>query len=120
MQNYLLSQGIPEHLILAETESTTTLENMQYSKHLIDAQSQSPQIAFSTTNYHVFRSGIFAAQAGMRAEGIGSPTMWYFWPNAFLREVAALFASQPKLQLAQAILLAFLAGLSGYWRYLVF
>lgn len=120
MQNYLLSRGIPEKLIMAETKSKTTLENMQFSKRLIDEQSQSPQIAFSTTNYHVFRSGIFAAQAGMRAEGIGSPTVWYFWPNAFLREVAALFASQPKLQLTQAVLLAILAGLSGYWRYLVF
>lgn len=48
------------------------------------------KIAFATTNYHVFRSGIWAQLAGLRAEGIGSKTKWWFWPNAFIRECAGL------------------------------
>ena len=43
-----------------------------------------PKIAFSTTNYHVFRSGVFASRQGIRAEGIGAKTKIYFWINAFI------------------------------------
>ena len=44
------------------------------------------RIGFFTTNYHEFRSGIYARRVKMRAEGICSPTRWYFWPNAWVRE----------------------------------
>ena len=51
-----------------------------------------PKIAFSTTNYHVFRSGILASEQGIHAEGIGAHTKSYFWINAFIREfIASLY-----------------------------
>lgn len=87
---YLITQGIPEEAILKETRSTTTLENMQFSGALIAERMPDAKIAFATTNYHVFRSGIWAQLAGLRAEGIGSKTKWWFWPNAFIRECAGL------------------------------
>ena len=46
-------------------------------------------MAFATTNYHVFRSGILAHDEGLAAEGIGSHTKTYFWVNAFIREFIA-------------------------------
>lgn len=76
MKRYLLEQGIPEEQIMPETSSANTLENMKFSKALIS--DSSAKVAFSTTNYHVFRSGIFANQAGLKAEGMGSKTKWYF------------------------------------------
>lgn len=79
---------------MPETKSTNTLQNMKFSKELI-ADSKA-KIAFSTTNYHVFRSGIFAGQAGLKAEGMGSKTKWYFWTNAFIREFVGLLVSQKK------------------------
>lgn len=30
----------------------------------------------------------------MNAEGMGSRTKWYFWPNAFIREFVGLIVSQ--------------------------
>ncbi|MBQ0064850.1 MAG: YdcF family protein [Firmicutes bacterium] len=119
MKRYLLEQGIPEQYILAETKSTTTLENMKFSKELIEAQNPSAKIAFSTTNYHVMRSGILANQAGLQAEGMGAKTKWYFWPNALLREVAGMFAYQPKIQILTLIILGLLAGLTGYLYFLI-
>ena len=47
-------------------------------------------VAFSTTNYHVFRSGLMARRVGMDAVGMGSRTKWYFWPNAAVREFVGL------------------------------
>lgn len=100
MKNYLLSKGVAEDRILLEDKSTNTLENMRFSKAIIDAcwnQADSPKIMYSTTNYHVFRAGMFALQADMMAQGIGAGTKWYFWPNAWLREFVGFMVSSRKL-----------------------
>ena len=105
MKNYLVSQGIDENDIILENKSTTTLENFQYVKALIP--DEDAKIAFFTTKYHVFRSGIWALRAGFRPDqiqGEGSSTKWYFWPNAFVREFAGLMMNN-KLKHARIILL---------------
>ena len=90
IKKYLLFRGIPEELILPETESVNTLQNMKFSKRIIDAKKPDGEILFSTTNYHVFRSGILAGDVGMNADGMGARTKWYFWPNALIREFIGL------------------------------
>ena len=90
MKRYLLDHGIPEDRIIEEDRSTDTFENMKFSKELIMDRNPQGKIAFSTTNYHVFRSGLFARRVKMRAVGMGSKTKWYFWPNAAVREFVGL------------------------------
>ncbi|MBR5046770.1 MAG: YdcF family protein [Eubacterium sp.] len=90
MKGYLLEQGIPEDRIIEENQSASTFENMKYSKEKILAVNSQGKVAFSTTNYHVFRSGLFARRVKMRAVGMGARTKWYFWPNAAVREFVGL------------------------------
>lgn len=104
MKNYLLSQGVPENLIYAETESATTLQNMLFSKRIADSIKPNANILFSTTRYHVFRSGILSAKAGLRADGIGAKTKWYFWPNAQMREFIGLLACEWKINIIFIVL----------------
>lgn len=92
MANYLLSRGVPENRILIENKSTTTRENMLFSKALADQISRDCKAAFSTSNYHVFRSGLLAGKLGWKLEGMGSKTKWYYWPNAYMREFLGLIA----------------------------
>ena len=89
---------IPEGRILTEDKSVSTFENLKYSMELIrkHTNAQEPKIAFSTTNYHVFRAGIFATEQGIKAEGIGSKTKQYFFINAFVREFIATLVSEKK------------------------
>ncbi|MCR4710315.1 MAG: YdcF family protein [Clostridiales bacterium] len=94
MKRYLLEQGIEESQIMAETRSTTTLENMKFSQELISQEKPNAKVAFSTTNYHVFRGGMFAREAGMHASGMGAKTKWYFWPNAEVREFVGLIVNE--------------------------
>ena len=54
------------------------------------------KVAFSTTSYHVFRSGNIAHSIGLDAEGIGSKTKWYFYTNALIREFVANINSQKR------------------------
>ena len=114
MAAYLKEQGIPEENILAEKNSASTLENMKFSRKLIEEICPGAKTAFCTTNYHVFRSGLLAEAAGLSAEGMGSRTRWYYWPNAFMREVAGLFAAHPKKQTAIIVLLSVAAGLCAF------
>ena len=90
MKRYMVEQGIPEERIIEEGQSTNTLENMRFSKEKILAAGGPGKVAFSTTNYHVFRSGLCARRVKMRAVGMGAKTKWYFWPNAAVREFVGL------------------------------
>ena len=90
MKQYLLSQGIPEQQIIEEDQSASTFENMKFSKEKIMETGAAGNIAFATTNYHVFRSGLCARRVKMRALGVGAKTKWYFWPNAWVREFVGL------------------------------
>ena len=109
---YLTQQGIPQERILVENKSATTAENIRFSMELIRAEAKDPKVAFSTTNYHVFRAGNIALSQGVRAQGIGAKTKRYFWINAFVREFIATLSSYAKLHLAiSAALLVITAGM---------
>ena len=113
MGNYLRSCGIPERVILEENRSRNTYQNMEFSKKLIEEREENANdknVIFVTTNYHVFRSGIWAGLAGLRAEGLGSRTKWWFWPNAFVRECIGLLANLALPELIWLIILVVLFG----------
>ena len=118
MKRYLLSQGIPADRIIEEDRSTNTFENMKYSKEKITEEKAAGKVAFSTTNYHVFRSGLFARRTGMRAVGMGAKTKWYFWPNAAVREFVGLLTEhRGKQALILGGMIAAYIGLT-LWSYL--
>ena len=110
MRRYLVGQGVPDGMILPEDRSANTYQNMVYSKALTDAAGPGGKVAFATTNYHVFRSGVWARLAGLEAEGMGSRTRWWYWPNAFMRECAGLLARRWRQELAMVVGMALFFG----------
>ena len=97
MKNYLMDQGIKEDRILVEDQSKNTYENIKFSNELINSKIKNAKIAFSTTNYHVFRAGSIANNQKVSMEGIGAKTKSYFLINAFIREfIATLFLEKKK------------------------
>lgn len=113
MERYLLIRGVSPERILCENQSVNTFQNMQFSKEIIDrhdADADQKNIAFATTNYHVFRGYILSKQNGFDAQGISAKTKWYFFPNAFLREFIGLLYDQ-KLRHLTVIALFLLAAI---------
>ena len=110
MRRYLVDQGVPDSLILPETRSENTYQNMAYSKAIMQEANPQGKAVFATTNYHVFRSGLWASLAGLSAEGIGSRTKWWYWPNAFMREVVGLLKNRWKQEILFLILLIVFFG----------
>ena len=99
MKRYLMEQGIPEDHILKEDKSVNTYQNFSFSKKVIEedtGDAQDKTVAFSTTNYHVFRGYILSKKLGMNVRGLSARTKHYFYPNAFLREFIGLLAEQKK------------------------
>ena len=114
MARYMREQGVPPEQILPECASRTTLENLRFSRKLIEERGGGDRVAFSTSSYHVYRGGILAAESGWNIDGMGSPTKWYFWPNAFLREFVGLLVSNRVQQLTAAVVIMLLsAGLTA-------
>ena len=113
IRNYLLSRDVEDKLILPEDRSVNTLQNMEFSREIIQKTDPEGKTVFATSSYHVFRSGILAKEAGLCAEGIGSRTKWWFWPNAFVRETAGLLRKRWKQEvLFMIVLIAFFDVLS--------
>ncbi len=113
MRRYLVDQGVPGESIMPEDQSKNTYQNMAYSKKLIEERKHDAKVVYATTNYHVYRSGVWASLAGLPAEGIGSRTKWWYWPNAFIRECAGLMMNRiPQELLLLAIMIAFFSALT--------
>ena len=117
MELYLLTHGAEDYEVFPEKKSTNTLENMLFSKRVIDSLQPGAKIAFATTNYHILRSGILARQAGFDAEAIAGDTKWYFWPNGFVREFFGILRMSLNSHLIVAGILAVLCSLVGLFAY---
>ena len=109
MRDYALTQGLDPEDAIAEVESTTTEENLRFSKRIMDnfSSGQSYRCAVVSNNYHVFRAAHFADKVGLDAQGIGTPTAKYFLPNALIREFVGLIVLKPKIH-KRIIMIGFL------------
>ncbi len=94
MKRYLLEQGIPGSDILPESKSTTTLENLQFSKRILDGREGRKYTALVTSNYHVYRALRYCRKIGLECTGIGSHVAFYYWPSAMIREFIAIHAEK--------------------------
>ncbi len=90
MKQYLLSQGIPEDKIIEENRSTTTRENLLFSKAIMEKEGRRTQCIIATSDYHVLRAVLLARELKIDAQGIGGKTALYYVPAASLREYLAL------------------------------
>ena len=122
MRNYLVKKGVEGKRVVLESRSTTTRENMLFSREVIEEHAgrdmNEVTVMFSTTNYHVFRGYVCAREAGMIVEGMGSKTKAYFWPNAFLREFAGLLVAQWRSILLVYLILVGIYAVAQYIIYL--
>lgn len=71
MRNYLLRHGVPENAIIMEAQSTTTRENMAYSKAIMDENGYKSALIV-TSDYHLWRAMQLADRAGISGSCAGA------------------------------------------------
>lgn len=87
MRRYLTeSRHVPADAVLMEDRSTTTMENLRFSKEIMDARSGVQSVpgrrglayrcALVTSDYHVFRASEYAHHIGLKADGVRQPYAW--------------------------------------------
>ena len=94
MFNELTARGIDPERLWLESESTSTRENLRFCLALIEEKTgtRPETIGLVSSEYHLFRAGIFAKECGVTAIGIPAATSWFSIKlNYFMREVAGIW-----------------------------
>lgn len=97
MGHFLVAAGSPTDLVLPETASRTTRENLQLSRRLLP--SPDAPVIVVTSNYHALRAGMLTRSLGLNARVVGAPTAGYYYPSALIREFVAVMAEHRRWHL---------------------
>lgn len=91
MAAYLLSRGVERKKIIREDRSTSTRENLRFSRRYLDALSDSAAIV--TNDFHIFRAVLTAQREGYRhVFSIPASSNPVFLINYLVREFFAVAA----------------------------
>lgn len=92
MRRYLTENGIDLARILMEDRSTSTKENLAFSKTVIEADGgKTARVAIVSSAYHLYRAEKMAASLGMNASGVASSDGYPIYMfGMYLREAAAV------------------------------
>lgn len=95
MKDFLVMRGITEENIIMEDKSTNTMENLIYSKEIIekDENYENKQISLITNGFHVFRAEFLAKRVGLELKGMPARSYIYAIPNFYVREYFAFIKS---------------------------
>ena len=91
MTQYLRRSGTSKEDVIVERQSTTTLENLRFSKAILDEKREKNYRCLVVTNsFHSLRAGIYMRKLGLKGRSIGSRTALYFLPSSWIRETLGL------------------------------
>lgn len=96
MYRWLTARGIDPSRLRKEEQSSDTRENLRFSAALIEAErGEVPdRVAVISSEYHLCRATLIAADVGMTALGYPAATEnRLFFCNMFLREIPAVWAA---------------------------
>ena len=86
MKQYLTEKGISAERIFMEDRSTTTKENLMFSKNIIENNHLPDTITLVTDGYHQKRAEMLAEKQGIHPYNISGYTSWYIIPTYWVRE----------------------------------
>ena len=94
MYNELTAMGIEADRIWMEEQATNTQENIRFSLNVIEEKTgtRPDRIGLISSEYHLYRAGLFARSENITANGIPAKTSWVTLRiNYFLREIVAVW-----------------------------
>lgn len=111
MADYARDHGADPKRILVERESTTTRENLERTRRLLDERGITGRVAVVTSSFHAFRAATLMRAAGLDGYAVGAPTAHYYWPTAVLREYVAIMRDHARLNVAGLVASSFPLGM---------
>lgn len=95
MRDYLVLNGVDENKIIQENKSTSTMENLKFTKVILANSDgkNNHKIMIVTNEFHLFRSKFIAKRLGFTPYGMPSKTITHIAPKYFIREYFAVIKS---------------------------
>jgi len=90
MYRALVEKGISKNRLLKENQSTSTKENIKFSKEIILNKQLSTEVMIITNDFHCYRAAYIAKQLGLQPKTYSAKTHWYLLPTFYLREICAI------------------------------
>lgn len=87
MYTYLVEKGIDGNRIYMEDKSTSTRENLLFSKKIIEDNHLPSAITIITNEFHQYRAQLIADNLGMEVYAISGQTAWWLFPTYYVREL---------------------------------
>jgi uncharacterized SAM-binding protein YcdF (DUF218 family) len=84
----LMNQGIDESRIIVENQSTSTIENIKFSKKLIPNDLEKGLLV--SNDFHLFRAKMIAKDYGLKLEGLPARTPTVALVKSYTREFLAI------------------------------
>ncbi|MGL4849834.1 MAG: YdcF family protein [Clostridium sp.] len=77
MRNYLMEHGINKDRILEDNKSKNTVQNIAFSKKILEEQGAINDTALIVTDdFHLYRAELIANELGVKNTGIGCKSDW--------------------------------------------
>lgn len=92
MKRYLINAGIAESRIIKEEKSTSTEENLKFSKSILEdlEKDQKYSLVLITSDFHAFRTEMLSKRVGLNIEVLPAKTPLYIYINYSIREYLAV------------------------------
>lgn len=90
MKRGLVDMGIDPQRIYLEDKSTSTVENIEFSKKILDEIAPGASVAIVTNEFHQYRAGRICDSFGIDHGAVCSETSWWLWPTFQVREMYAV------------------------------
>ena len=90
MYNYLTEKGIDKDRLFIENHSTTTEENLLFSKKIIEQNKLIDKITIITNGFHQYRAYRFAKELGFESYSYSAKTPLIVLPTYFIREICGV------------------------------
>lgn len=90
MKNMLTDRGVSPSRLFLEEQSTSTEQNIKFSKRIIESNNFPTDVAVATSEYHQLRSKMICKKYGLNASAVSSKTQPLLLPTFLLREAMAI------------------------------
>jgi uncharacterized SAM-binding protein YcdF (DUF218 family) len=89
MKDYLIKHQINTERIQVEAKSTSTFENIKFSKNLL----RGDRILLVSNDFHLLRAKMIAKRQGLMVDTLSAPTPKSVWLQLYAREYVAIIKS---------------------------
>lgn len=91
MYEYMIEHGISKDRLIKENQSTSTKENIEFSKILIQQKDLNTSVTIITHDFHEYRASMLVKENDLSFHSIPVHGKWYATPIYWVREVLAIW-----------------------------